>query len=283
MGVPSGRDTDWVIMQEIEIDARKEHGGLYDTIWKASSSSNMMVKMFNWTVVAAMTIGRLLLLAIMVTLAVVASATLASYVIKQDASIAIDHFGGLLIFGLICWIWLEATQGSYLITAMSRFYSIAADMVRMGNGWILPRMFFYIFGGLAAVLAVITYTLRDHRDQKLTITELDVLGSVFSKVGLWSTAMDVYHNICGQYFSFHRKGSDLQLAISFALACGWMLNDPSQCDSLRTWRKNIITDVMDLYQTVLPPEVTARLERYLGNDDMVAVHRAELEARYNTN
>ncbi|MEN9552336.1 MAG: hypothetical protein RI935_713 [Candidatus Parcubacteria bacterium] len=120
---------------------------------------------------------------------------------------------------------------SKTVIAVSSYYSVAADIKREGLGGVY-RLLYATSGAMSVVLAYAVYFFFKRRMYKVRTTELDVLGSVFSKAKLWRQAGHVYKNIKFRYTERDQiyQGNlqkQMEVAVPFALACKWMLpQDP---------------------------------------------------------
>ena len=148
---------------------------------------------------------------------------------------------------------------SKTMTAVSSYYSVAADIKRESLGGIY-RLLYVTSGAMSVVLALTVYFFFKKRMGRMRNAELDVLGSVLSKVRLWRLADRVYKNVQFRYADRYRiypgnLQGQMEIAVSFALACKWMLpQDPS----LKQSRLTMIREVIEEYD--LPDRVKVRLE-----------------------
>lgn len=244
-------------MEQIEQDARKRHGGSqYALTWRARNEQNLSKKNLLW-----------MLLALQVLMV---------YVVV----LVIWYFGYLIIDNLIgvdglAWLIGAIFIGSFIegylspersITAASSFYSIAADMKRTEQRELFPRFLFLFSAAMSVSLAMLVMLFYSRRLQKLSSTELDVLGSIFSKVGFWAFADRIYDVISMRYAQrhqglFNNADNKQQIAISFALACKWAMASPKNSNNQKIFM-SMIKGVMSEYPD-LPKEVTVRLNESL--------------------
>lgn len=248
-------------MNSIEKTARDRHGDLqYDLTWKARNEQNLSKKNWLWTLLA--------LRVLLVSYGIVALIWYCGYLIT-------DH-----LVGVDGWVWLIfATPMAILIEGFfyqkrsiskaSSFYSIAADMKRTNQRGRFPKLLFYFSGGMSLLLAMFVVAFSSHRLHKLSSTDLDVLGSIFSKAGCWNMAKEIYKIIQQQYVARVGKSPDvqMQLSISFGLACKWMIGKPAPSDEKQKNRdvlyRSMMMDVVREYPK-MPPEVAMRFREALG-------------------
>lgn len=233
-------------MDEFEQSARDHHGNMmYELTWRARETTAKWL----WFLVFGLA-----------TLNLTWVALLIAGVVRLY--FGESWFGNSLTTVLVVAITLMV-QPRYFRTqtmsAVSSYYSIAADMKREGLGGVY-RMLYAVSGAMSVVLAYAVYFFFKKRMHKVRTTELDVLGSVLSKVKLWRQADDVYKNIWFRYVDRLRlypadPQKQMEVAVSFALACKWMLpQDPA----LRKTRLTLIREVMEAHD--LPDRVKVRLE-----------------------
>ncbi len=259
-------------MGKIEDRARATHGDTsYNLTWKARTEQDLLKKKRLWTLVALESSARYLLL--LPAISSVIYIALCYLVLRVTPA-----FFLIFISPLVFFLYDMVASRGEVMARVSTFYAIAADYKRHGLD-ITDRKKFLLFGGISFVLVLLMWMFWGRRIHKLSITELDVLGSVFSKTGRWSIARKIFHEIQNRYLARNQSGNTLQTAVSFALACKWMLDEVGTSPTDISMRKVMIRDVMRAYLD-LPPEVVIRLHEALGDKDAMKNAQEEIAKRY---
>ncbi len=232
-------------MEQFEQNARERHGNMmYQLTWRARETEAKWI----WFLVFGLA-----------TLQLTWGALLLAGV---GMSLGRPQFGygvAALVVVVITLVVQPCFFRTQTMTAMSSYYSVAADIKREGLGGAYCLLY-VTSGAMSVVLALVVYFFFKKRMGRMRTAELDVLGSVLSKVRLWRQADHVYKNIQFRYADrYHLYPANFQkqteVAISFALACKWMLpQDPG----LKQIRLTMIREVMKAHD--LPDRVKVRLE-----------------------
>jgi hypothetical protein len=266
----------------IEGNARKRHGFLYDLTWEASSTA----KKWLWAVVAIFEIGKMALSGAFFSLILTAvSHGLLKLTFGNGyQQYFLEWYSLTLSFlvGLLVWLCAELVFGSRFVGVASSFYAIASDMVRMKSNKPFVRLAYLASGGIAVMLALLSWWMRTFRITPFISTELDVLGSIFSKVNLWKQSREIYKKVGDLYFGHHGKSEEerMQLAVSYALATKWMLKDPTLTKVASCTYRTAIMDIVLEYEGDLGPEILARLQEALGDTEQVKQERAKIAAKF---
>lgn len=264
-------------MDTVEKNARAAHGNfVYRQTWLASTTTEK----WRWAIVALSVLGKFVLTLWLFTLLVAISVEFTQVLMVEFLHVI--PFSGIKWFvrfvGFFGWLYCELALGSRFVGAASSFYAIAADMVRLKSGKFLVRMVYLLSGGLAVLFALLSWKTRNYREKKFTSGELDVLGSIFSKINKWGIAHQIYITIGNLYMGRYQNGVDAkQLSVSYALASKWMLGDPDT--SRRNFRLTAIRTVLDEYEHELDSEVLARLYEPLGDEERVKRERLKIASK----
>lgn len=263
-------------MDSTQSTARAAHGDfLYRQTWLARTTDQK----WRWAIVGGAALGNLALTAILFLMIMIGLLFFADIMYHDGFMIWSSGLPVTLLssIALLVWVYVEATQGSRFIGAASTMYSIAADIVRTKSNTRIAHFAYLASGALAVGFACVSWVLRDKREKKLTSTELDVLGSIFSRAKFWKQAKGVYHDIEMLYVSRFLGGQDhKQLSVSYALACKWMLDDPSATGSARAHRRTSIEVVLYDYEGSLPSEVIIRLYEAFGNEEKMNIEAQKI-------
>lgn len=259
-------------MGKIEERARAAHGDTsYDLTWRARSEQDLLKKKRLWTFVALESGARYLLVIPSVCIILYISFGYMMFKIEPSFHLLFSLIPTLILFELIA-------CRSQVMARVSTFYAIAADYKRHGLDGI-DRKKFLLFGGISFVLARLVWLFWGRRLHNLSITDLDVLGSVFSKTRRWEVARKIFHEIQNRYLARNQSGDRLQTAVSFALVCKWMLDEVGASPTDISIRKIMIRDVVRTHPN-LPPEVTIRLYEALEEEQEMKNAQEEIAKRY---
>lgn len=264
----------------LEKGARLRHGDfIYRQTWLASSTDQK----WRWALVAIWSLAKPLFsflfwgFMMLVVLREVEIVSLGLFQVKLPLYDFWVFFFPLLI---LMWFYIQLTESSRFISMASTFYSIAADMVRMNSHKLIVRLVYVASGAIAVMCAILSWKMRSRRQTKLSITELDVLGSVLSKAKFWKVARQIYHEIGNCYLASSQDASEAkQIAVSFALASKWMLGDPNSSGTEPALRRAIIRNILEEYESVLEPEVLARLYEALDDIERVKAERKKIATK----
>lgn len=263
-------------MDSTQSTARAAHGDfLYRQTWLARTTDQK----WRWAIVGGITLGNLALTAVLFLMVMIGLLFFADIVYHDGFMIWSSGLPTILFSSitLLVWMYVEATHGSRFIGAASTMYSIAADMVRTKSNTRIARFAYLVSGALAVGFAYVSWLLRDKREKKLTSTELDVLGSIFSRAKFWKQAKSVYYEIDMLYLSRFLNGQDhKQLSVSYALACKWMLDDPEATGQARAYRRTAIEAVLYDYEGSLPSEVMIRLYEVIGDKEKMEIEAQKI-------
>lgn len=263
-------------MDSIQSGARAAHGNfLYRQTWLARTTDQK----WRWAIVGGVTLGNFVLTAVLFQMVTIGLLFFADIVYHDGFMIWSSGLPVILFLAVsfLVWGYFEATLSSRFIGAASTMYSIAADIVRTKSNTRIARFAYLASGALAVGFAYVSWVLRDKREMKLTSTELDVLGSIFSKAKFWKQANSVYQDIEMLYVSRFLSGQDhKQLSVSYALACKWMLDDPDATGQARAYRRTAIEAVLYDYEGSLPSEVMIRLYEAFGDKEKMDIEAQKI-------
>ena len=262
-------------MDSIEKDSpgKSDGGFMYDLIWKARSTG----KKHLWCVVfllSALSFFKSLSIWIGVWIGMeLLGFSTASF--KFFLSLVVP-----LYFVFECY-----TDRSKVIEFASNMYGIAADMKRISAS-LMTRVMFVLAGGSAVIAALGVWLFWKGRLQKLTMTELDVIGSIFSRSGMLVRAQRIFQEMSKRYERRNDRRNTLReteaISVSYALGCKWM----SACDSTgcndyqQAYLLAIIHDVITRYPD-LGPETRIRLYEALGNKTEMEESERQIAAKVN--
>jgi hypothetical protein len=141
--------------------------------------------------------------------------------------------------------------------------------------------YFYLYGGISYASATLFYLLSPRNLNKWQITDLDVIGNIFSKRGSILRAKRFYDQI-GNLYLARNQGTvrPLEIASSYALACKWMYLAVGRFKNQQAevYRQNM-KQVMARYPD-LPLETRLRLEEILEDDHAYKVSQQQLAVKY---
>lgn len=259
-------------LNPIEKEAREIHGGtLYNLTWMARSEKDLSKKKRLWTLTGLVSVGAGLVWW-------VACFTFAYMLVSSIVTLHSTLMEVLLLAVPVAYFAEALVYRDRVMSRASTFYAIAADYKRHGMD-VTDHKKFLINGGLSYLFARLVWLFWSHRTAKLAISELDVLGSIFSKVGKWGISRKIFREIQNRHLARNQEGNAMQTAISFALACKWMLDEADAQDCEVSLRKEMIRDVMREYPE-LPPEIAARLYEGLGEKEAQRFEEEEIARRY---
>jgi hypothetical protein len=253
-------------MNSIESDARKRHGDfLYDLTWAARKSDRKWL----WGVVAIIALFKL----VFIPMAVMAATWYVVSISEElvfGSTVLIGFWPAVLVSGFLSPVLHALLSKKLAFANTSNFIAIAGDMNRIANSAkilgvkIIAKISYLAAGVLALYCALAIYVFNRNRLHTLSVTELDVLGNALSKGGFWRAAEKI-HTILGlrhaDYSLQERSSEAMQVAVSYALACKWMLGKPGMDQPKKTYLKTVMLSVMYMYD--LPEEVTMRLKEAL--------------------
>lgn len=251
-----------MVIDKIEKAARESHGLMYDITWRARETNQKWL----WGVVLAISLVQFIGLP---TLVGVMSWLIISFIEKNAYSDTVSLSGAMVVG----WFVFMSPYVHALLDVKSafrntsQFISVAGDMNRVANSSanlftkLISKMIFVFSGAIAVYCALGIWAVYKRKLKSLLDTELDVLGNALANGKFfWGHALAIYHLMSARYNnSLQKTIPDMQVAVSFAFACKWMLGDPSQSPDLRQWRKETIARILKDYEGSLPPQVTMRL------------------------
>ncbi len=256
-------------MNHVEQNARAEHPFLYDMIYRARSTNDMKEKVWLWRKVGFFTMFRYIVAIPFLCF------LLYLFAVGMYGTFALPGLVvGLVATGLLVEVMF---YHDVMLGKASNCYAIAGDLKRH-NLDKKHRIMFLLFGGLAFFLARIVW-FRVRKIQDFEITELDVLGSIFSKTGRWHIAKTIFEEMQLRYLCRSLKADDndrVQIEVSYALACKWMMDEPGISGEVKENRRGTIKALLRSCPS-LPTSIQVRL--YEGLGDKEGQTRAEAKMR----
>lgn len=255
-------------MDSIEKGARERQGNfVYNLIWKARKGDQKWL----WGVVAFIATLKLVLLPMIVM-------TLTWYVVSLNENISfgskvfIGFWPAVLVSGILSPVLHVIFSTKMAFANTSNFIAIAGDMNRIATSTdnalvkLIAKVSYLAAGFVALYCAISIWLVRRNNLKSLSVTELDVLGNALSKGKRWSAARGIFSEMSTHFAGRFQEGEDaMQIAVSFALACKWMLGDPAAEAGTKNIRKSMIRQIMADYPD-LPEEVTMRLFEAVGKE-----------------
>jgi hypothetical protein len=265
-----------------EKDARKRHGDfVYRQTWLAATTNEK----WRWIIVAIWTIVALLLPLFLYSSCIVVLGWFFEAVLLQKQSSVIEFWWLILAFVMLSWLYVELTSRSSFVNTASTFYSIAADMARMRSIRITIRLAYIATGSVAVICTLMSWGMQKFRKIPFDCTELDVLGSIFSKIGFrwsWDVAEDIYEKIEDFHLGCNSKSKEERIKIiaSFALAAKWTLPNPGLTTLGRSMRLTMIRGIILNYKEDFSPEILARLYEAVGDTEHMNQEREKTAAKF---
>lgn len=232
---------------------------LYKLIWAARSTEDLRKKKRLWYYVGLLSLMRYYIGFPLLFL-------ISDYIFRKADK---DFSSEWLVLLLVMMIFIEGlAYRKELFERASIFYAIAVDFKRTSLSE-NSKILFLLSGGLSLFFALYVWHFWGKRLHRLYVTDLDVLGSIFSKAKFWKMAHKIFEEIEKRYLARNQNHTDRrQACISFALASKWMLDDPYATAEKKLLQKAAIRNILE-NEKDLPPEITARLYEALGEDSQM--------------
>lgn len=248
-------------MNHIESGARERHGDfLYNLTWRARKSDQKWL----WAVVALVVFVKLTMRQVFIF---GGGGILTGLVLgfEMHPSFSAGAIIGLVLAPVFEAIFFKKEAFGHT----SNFIAVAGDMRRVsskakGLGKLIAKLGYLSAGAIALYCAICIYVVNRNRLRVFLVSELDVLGNALSKGGFWGAATKI-HTILGLRNAdcslLTRSSATMQVAVSYALACKWMLARPGMDQHEKRYLTTVMESVMKQYN--LPEEVTMRLKEGL--------------------
>lgn len=183
-------------------------------------------------------------------------------------------------------VWLIIFIGNFVIDtfsfrenlfrSLSQFIAIAGDMNRVYGASkntftkIFAKILFLLSGSIAVAHACVLYGAYVWQLKVLSSTDLDVLGNALAHAKMWKWARRIYLEVGDRYAARLQNDVDeLQVAVSFGMACKWMLLDPTLDKSGKAFKKAMIFEVIIEHKEQLSDEIMMRFNEGLYGTSVV--------------
>ncbi len=185
-------------------------------------------------------------------------------------------WNGVLVLATIRLLWWIVTfrAGRGLCATASSFYSAASNTRKKGGPkTALDRLKFAFAGSVAVALASLCLLSRFGQIRWCSASELDVLGTIFSRAGQFWLARKI-SGVVEEMFGVGDVSDH-----TMALVLKWKMLDPKLKPEARDYHKYLIRALMQK-NPQWEPQVKARLYEALGDKESEAVERAKIRRQF---
>lgn len=255
-------------MDTIKSSAKDSHGVyMYDLIWNARKNNQTL----SWVLVLFITIFQLILASLVAGgIGYFLASIEDSLQYKSNMLFAVELvFFTSVVFSPVLVAFFEK-ESAFRNT--SQFISVAGGMSRiMKNSTssfarIFAKFWLCVSGVLAVYSAFSIWIFYQDKLEKLSPSELDVLGNALSHSGVfWEQSRYIFDNLFERESISSKDPLEArQISISFGMACKWMLSSPYLVKEEKKNLQENIRDIMEHYPD-LPEEVTVRFNEVFSS------------------
>jgi hypothetical protein len=184
-------------------------------------------------------------------------------------------WNGVIVLASIRLIWWVITgrAGRGFCAAASSFYSAASHAKREETRGVIGSLKFYLAGITSVIFAFACLIARFGQLRWCSASELDVLGTIFSKAGVFVLARRIFPVVQDMYAE--GKATDHTMALVFK----WRMLDPELDPGVRKNLKYFIQILLEKNPN-WPPQIKARLYEALGDRESERKEREKIHQQF---